>query len=135
MQKQERRYPLSEVHTKTGLMGEIHLDQAFLRILGIEPGDFVCFLVDASGNVTVKGKKAELSKELKEKIEAGRATLEAMYPVHQESILPPVPAGANTPMLSGISVIGAPRPGEVSQAALFADAPPLTKRRNQPQRR
>lgn len=57
MEKQERKFRLTEVHTKVGTMGELQLDQGFLDILQIKPGDFVAFLVDAEGGVRVKGEK------------------------------------------------------------------------------
>lgn len=57
MEKKERKFRLTEVHTKVGTMGEIQLDQGFLDILQIKPGDFVAFFVDANGAVSVKGEK------------------------------------------------------------------------------
>jgi bifunctional DNA-binding transcriptional regulator/antitoxin component of YhaV-PrlF toxin-antitoxin module len=55
--KQERKFPLAEVHTKMGTMGEVQLDQAFLDVLGVKPGDFLVFTVSKEGEVTVAGEK------------------------------------------------------------------------------
>ncbi len=54
---QERRFTLAEVHTKVGSMGQVQLDQGFLEVLGVSPGDVIAFLIDAKGIVTVKGEK------------------------------------------------------------------------------
>jgi len=54
---QERRFTLAEVHTKVGQMGQVQLDQGFLEVLGIAPGDDISFLIDAKGVVTVRGEK------------------------------------------------------------------------------
>jgi len=54
---QERRFTLAEVHTKVGPMGQVQLDQGFLEVLGVSPGDVIAFLIDAKGVVTVKGEK------------------------------------------------------------------------------
>jgi bifunctional DNA-binding transcriptional regulator/antitoxin component of YhaV-PrlF toxin-antitoxin module len=55
--KQERKFPLAEVHTKMGTMGEVWLNQAFLDVLGVKPGDFLVFTVSKEGSVTVAGEK------------------------------------------------------------------------------
>jgi len=55
--KQERKFPLAEVHTKMGTMGEVRLNQAFLDVLGVKPGDFLVFTVSKEGSVTVAGEK------------------------------------------------------------------------------
>ncbi len=55
--KQERKFPLAEVHTKMGTMREVRLDQAFLDVLGVKPGDFLVFSVSKEGGVTVAGEK------------------------------------------------------------------------------
>src|SRR5205823_6159725 len=55
--EQERKFPLAEVHTKMGTMGEIRLNQAFLDVLGVQPGDFLVFTVSQEGGVTVAGEK------------------------------------------------------------------------------
>ena len=55
--KQERKFPLAEVHTKMGTMGEVRLNQAFLDVLGVKPGDFLVFTVSKEGGVTVAGEK------------------------------------------------------------------------------
>jgi hypothetical protein len=57
MHKQERRFTLSEVHTRVGTMGGVEFDQNLLDVLGVQIGDFVVFAVDAQGGVTVKGEK------------------------------------------------------------------------------
>ncbi len=54
---QERRFTLAEVHTTVGQMGQVQLDQGFLEVLGVAPGDFISFLIDAKGVVTVRGEK------------------------------------------------------------------------------
>ncbi len=54
---QERRFTLAEVHTNVGPMGQVHLDQGFLEVLGVSPGDIVSFLIDVKGVVTVRGEK------------------------------------------------------------------------------
>ena len=40
MKEQERKLSLAEVHTKMGTMVEIQLNQTFLDVLGVKPGDF-----------------------------------------------------------------------------------------------
>ncbi len=55
--QQERKFSLAEVHTKMGTMREVRLDQAFLDVLGVKPGDFLVFTVSKEGGVTVKGEK------------------------------------------------------------------------------
>ncbi len=55
--KQERKFPLAEVHTKMGTMGEVRLEQSFLEVLGVKPGDFLVFTVSKEGGVTVAGEK------------------------------------------------------------------------------
>ncbi|SRR5712692_586022 len=55
--KQERKFSLAEVHTKMGTMGEVRLNQAFLDVLGVKPGDFLVFTVSREGGVTVAGEK------------------------------------------------------------------------------
>src|SRR6266536_1337686 len=55
--KQERKFPLAEVHTKMGTLGEVRLNQAFLDVLGVKPGDFLVFTVSGEGGVTVSGEK------------------------------------------------------------------------------
>ena len=55
--KQERKFSLAEVHTKMGTMGEVRLNQAFLDVLGVKPGDFLVFTVSKEGGVTVAGEK------------------------------------------------------------------------------
>ncbi len=55
--KQERKFPLAEAHTKMGTMGEVRLDQAFLDVLGVKPGEFLVFTVSKEGIVTVSGEK------------------------------------------------------------------------------
>jgi bifunctional DNA-binding transcriptional regulator/antitoxin component of YhaV-PrlF toxin-antitoxin module len=55
--KQERKFPLAEVHTKMGTMGEVRLNQAFLDVLGVKPGDFLVFTVSQEGSVTVASEK------------------------------------------------------------------------------
>src|SRR5207244_1119766 len=55
--KQERKFPLAEVHTKMGTMGEVRLNQAFLDVLGVKPGDFLVFTVSKDGGVIVAGEK------------------------------------------------------------------------------
>jgi len=55
--KQERKFPLAEVHTKMGTEGEIRLNQAFLDVLGVKPGDFLVFTVSDEGSVTLAGEK------------------------------------------------------------------------------
>jgi hypothetical protein len=92
---QERRFTLAEVHTKVGPMGQVQLDQGFLEVLGVSPGDVIAFLIDTKGVVTVKGEKRSRVDE------------------------PPQPG---TP--------GTPRPGEVSQAALFGDIAPNSVRKS-----
>jgi hypothetical protein len=57
MKEQERKFPLAEVHTKMGAMGEIQLNQTFLDVLGVKPGDFLIFTVSKEGEVTVSGEK------------------------------------------------------------------------------
>ncbi len=54
---QERRFTLAEVNTKVGPMGQVQLDQGFLEVLGVSPGDSISFLIDAKGVVTVRGEK------------------------------------------------------------------------------
>ncbi|HYT45566.1 MAG TPA: hypothetical protein VEP90_24785 [Methylomirabilota bacterium] len=61
MTKQERKFSLAEVHTKMGTMGEITFDQRFMEILGIQPGDWIAFLIDEQGKITVKGEKKAAS--------------------------------------------------------------------------
>jgi hypothetical protein len=51
--KQERKFPLAEVHTKMRTMGEGRLNQAFLDVLGVKPGDFLVFTGSKEGEVTV----------------------------------------------------------------------------------
>ena len=60
--KQERKFPLAEVHTKMGTMGEIRLNQEFLDVLGVKPGDFLVFTIAKEGSVTVVGEKQTTSK-------------------------------------------------------------------------
>ncbi len=55
--KQERKFSLAEVHTKMGTMGEVRLNQTFLDVLGVKPGDFLVFTVSKEGGVTVAGEK------------------------------------------------------------------------------
>ena len=55
--KQERKFSLAEVHTKMGTMGEVRLNQTFLDVLGVKPGDFLVFTVSQEGGVTVAGEK------------------------------------------------------------------------------
>ncbi len=55
--KQERKFPLAEVHTKMGYMGEVRLNQVFLDVLGMKPGDFLVFTISKEGGVTVAGEK------------------------------------------------------------------------------
>src|SRR6266487_6952608 len=55
--QQERKFSLAEVHTKMGTMREVRLDQAFLDVLGVKPGDFLVFTVSKEGGVTVAGEK------------------------------------------------------------------------------
>jgi hypothetical protein len=55
--EQERKFPLAEVHTKMGTMGEVQLNQTFLDVLGVKPGDFLVFTVSKEGGVTVSGEK------------------------------------------------------------------------------
>ncbi|SRR6266704_206951 len=55
--KQGRKFPLAEVHTKMGTMGEVRLNQSFLDVLGVKPGDFLVFTVSKEGSVTVAGEK------------------------------------------------------------------------------
>jgi hypothetical protein len=55
--KQERKFPLAEVHSKMGTVGEVRLNQAFLDVLGVRPGDFLVFTVSNEGGVTVAGEK------------------------------------------------------------------------------
>lgn len=55
--KQERKFPLAEVHTKIGTEGEVRLNQAFLDVLGVKPGDFLVFTVSQEGGVAVTGEK------------------------------------------------------------------------------
>jgi hypothetical protein len=57
MEKQERKFTLSEVHTKMGAMGEVRFDGAFLDVLGVKPGDFIIFTISKEGAVTVTGEK------------------------------------------------------------------------------
>jgi bifunctional DNA-binding transcriptional regulator/antitoxin component of YhaV-PrlF toxin-antitoxin module len=57
MKEQERTFPLAEVHTKMGTMGEVQLNQTFLDVLGVKPGDFLIFTVSKEGQVTVSGEK------------------------------------------------------------------------------
>jgi bifunctional DNA-binding transcriptional regulator/antitoxin component of YhaV-PrlF toxin-antitoxin module len=57
MVKQERKFPLAEVHTKIGTEGEITFDKEFMGILGVKPGDWIAFFIDERGVVTVKGEK------------------------------------------------------------------------------
>ncbi len=55
MRKQERIFTLAEVHTNVGIMGEVRLDESFMSVLGVKPGESISFLIDAQGAVTVKG--------------------------------------------------------------------------------
>lgn len=57
MKEQERKFSLAEVHTKMGTMVEIQLNQTFLDVLGVKPGDFLIFNVSKEGEVTVSGEK------------------------------------------------------------------------------
>lgn len=57
MIEQQRKYTLSEVHTRMGNMGEVTFDQPLLDVLGIRPGDFLVFTISAEGVVTVTGEK------------------------------------------------------------------------------
>jgi hypothetical protein len=61
--KQERKFPLAEVHTKMGTMGEVRLDQAFLDVLGVKPGDFLVFSVSKEGGVTVAGERQTIHED------------------------------------------------------------------------
>jgi len=61
--KQERKFSLAEVHTKMGTMGEVRLNQAFLDVLGVKPGDFLVFTVSKEGGVTVAGEKETTHKD------------------------------------------------------------------------
>src|SRR5437899_2347105 len=122
MEKQERRFPLSFVSTTIGQMGQIHLDPSFLDVLGVQPGDCVCFEIDHKGGISVRGEKAGLPAELQAKIEAGNKTLQARYPhlQGQEGT-----QGAETGQ--GNVLTSQPTscslPSEVTQAPLFADVP------------
>jgi hypothetical protein len=57
MKEQARTFPLAEVHTRMGTEGEIILNQAFMALLGVRPGDWISFLIDEQGVVTVKGER------------------------------------------------------------------------------
>jgi len=105
---QERRFTLAEVHTHVGPMGEVQLDQGFLEVLGIAPGDSISFSIDEQGNVTVKGFKKE----------------------HQFRPRP----GATDIKAPGTSATA--KPGDVTQAALFgADVPAPRTRKSRTRRR
>jgi bifunctional DNA-binding transcriptional regulator/antitoxin component of YhaV-PrlF toxin-antitoxin module len=63
MTKQERKFTLGQVNTTMGVMGEVHIDQTLLDVLGIKPGDFLIFTISTDGVVTVTGeKKAAVTK-------------------------------------------------------------------------
>jgi bifunctional DNA-binding transcriptional regulator/antitoxin component of YhaV-PrlF toxin-antitoxin module len=57
MREQERKFPLVEVHTTIGAKGQIMVDQAFMELLGVQPGDWITFLINEQGVVTVKGEQ------------------------------------------------------------------------------
>jgi hypothetical protein len=57
MREQERRFPLAEVHTTMGTEGEIIFNQDFMELLGVQPGDWIKFLINEQGVVTVKGER------------------------------------------------------------------------------
>jgi hypothetical protein len=57
MREQERTFPLTEVHTKIGVEGEIIFNQEFMEMLGVQPGDWIAFCIDEQGLVTVKGER------------------------------------------------------------------------------
>ena len=89
-------------------MGEVQLDQGFLEVLGIAPGDSISFSIDEQGNVTVKGFK-------------------------KEQQFPPRP-GATDIKAPGTSAT--PKPGDMTQAVLFgADVPAPRTRKSRTRRR
>jgi bifunctional DNA-binding transcriptional regulator/antitoxin component of YhaV-PrlF toxin-antitoxin module len=57
MREQERKFPLAEVHTTIGAQGQIIVDQSFMELLGVQPGDWIAFCIDEQGLVTVKGER------------------------------------------------------------------------------
>ncbi len=60
--KEERKFPLAEVHTKMGTEGEIIFDQRFMEVLDVQPGDWISFFIDEQGVVTVRGEKKQQEK-------------------------------------------------------------------------
>ena len=104
---QERRFTLAEVHTKVGPMGQVQLDQGFLEVLGVSPGDSISFSIDEQGNVTVKGFK-------------------------KEQQFPPRP-GATNIKAQGNSITA--KPGDVTQAVLFGTDVPAPRTRKSRSRR
>jgi hypothetical protein len=74
MREQERKFPLAEVHTKIGTEGEVIFDLEFMEILGVQPGDWIAFLIDDQGLVTVKGERKRTN-------ESGIAALTGENPI------------------------------------------------------
>ena len=98
MVKQERTFTLAEVHTKIGTEGQIVFDQQFMEILGVQPGDWIAFLIDEQGVVTVRGeKKAAQSKPISQAsipvktagMRSSEVTQPALFDAGQSTLKPP----------------------------------------------